>query len=103
MERRNDMATTSTALVPLRDRDYIAKMTNQGTPDDLLALVTAQEAKALSDVALVTKVEAQGEVWSHVRTYINEWLVGRFQVFDELAIRIADRKRKEMSPLIIKG
>ncbi len=97
------MATTSTALVPLRDRDYIAKMTNQGTPDDLLALVTTQEAKALSDVALVTKVEAQGEVWSHVRTYINEWLVGRFPVFDELAIRIADRKRKGMSPLIIKS
>ena len=97
------MATKSTALVPLGDRDYIAKMTNQGTPDDLLALVTTKEAKALSDVALVTKVEAQGEVWHHVRTYINEWLVGRFPVFDELAIRIADRKRKGMSPLIIKS
>jgi hypothetical protein len=48
-------------------------------------------------------VEAQGEVWHHVRTYINEWLVGRFPVFDELAIRIADRKRKGMSPLIIKS
>lgn len=97
------MATTSTALVPLGDRDYIAKMTNQGTPDDLLALVSTQEAKALSDAVLVTTAEAQGEVWSHVRTYINEWLVGRFPVFDELAIRIADRKRKGMSPLIIKG
>jgi hypothetical protein len=103
MERRNDMATTSTALVPLGGRDYIAKMTNQGTPDDLLALVTTHEAKALSDVALVTKVEAQGEVWHHVRTYINEWLVARFPVFDELAIRIADRKRKGMLPLIIKS
>src|ERR1035437_8478768 len=97
------MSTTSTALVPLGDRDYIAKMTNQGTPDDLLALVSTQEAKALSDVALVTKVEAQGEVWSHVRTHINEWLVGRFLIFDELAIRIHDRKRKGLSPLIIKG
>jgi hypothetical protein len=103
MERRDDMSTTSTAFVPLGDRDYIAKMTNQGTPDDLLALVTTQEAKTLSDIALVTKVEAQGEVWHHVRTYINEWLVGRFPVFDELAIRIADRKRKGMSPLIIKS
>src|ERR1019366_2719186 len=96
------MSTTSTALVPLGNRDYIAKMTNQGTPDDLLALVSTQEAKALSDVVLVTKAEAQGEVWHHVRNYINEWLVGRFPVFDELAIRIADRKRKGMSPLIIK-
>jgi hypothetical protein len=105
VERIDDMATTSTALVPLGDRDYLMKIVGRKATDkaDVLNAITAQEAQALSDVAIVVKSESIGEAWQGGRNYLCQWLVSHFPIFDELAIRIHDRKRKGLSPLIIKG
>jgi hypothetical protein len=105
MERRNDMATTSIALVPLGDRDYLMKIIDRNASDsaDVLNAMTVQEAQALSEVAIVIKCESIGEAWQGGRNYLCQWLVSHFPIFDELAIRIHDRKRKGLSPLIIKG
>ncbi len=99
------MATTSSAPVQLRDRDYLMKIVGRNASDkaDVLNPLTGLEAKALSDVALVTKTELVGEAWQGGRNYLCKWLVGHFPIFDELAIRILDRKRKGLSPHIIKG
>ena len=99
------MATTSNALVPLGDRDYLMKIVGRNASDkaDVLNPLTGLEAKALSDVALVTRTELVGEAWQGGRNYLCKWLVGHFPIFDELAIRIHGRKQKGMSPPIIKG
>jgi len=96
---------TSTALVPLGDRDYLMKIIDRNASDktDVLNAMTAREAQALSDVAIVVKSESIGEAWQGGRNYLCQWLVSHFPIFDELAIRIHDRKRKGLSPLIIKG
>ena len=99
------MATTSTALVPLGDRDYLMKIVERNASDkaDVLNPLTGLEAKALSDVALVTAVEAVGEAWQHARNYINRFIVGHLPVFLELQERIIARRRAGKSPLIING
>jgi hypothetical protein len=99
------MATTSTALVPLGDRDYLMKIVERNASDkaDVLNPLTGLEAKALSDVALVTAVEAVGEAWQHARNYINRFIVGHLPVFLELQERIIARRRAGKSPLIVNG
>jgi hypothetical protein len=76
---------------------------NASDKADVLNPLTGLDAKALSDVALVTKTELVGEAWQGGRNYLCQWLVGHFPLFDELAIRIHERKQKGMSLLIIKG
>ena len=99
------MATTSTALVPLGDRDYLMKIVGRNASDkaDVLNPLTGLEAKALSDVALVTAAEVVGEAWQHARNYINRFIVGHLPVFLELQERIIARRHKGKSPLIING
>lgn len=99
------MATTSTALVQIRDRDYLMKIVDRNATDkaDVLNPLTGLEAKALSDVVLVTAVEAVGGAWQHARNYINRFIVGHPPVFLELQERIIARRGGGNSPLVING